>query len=60
MKVRIKFAKQGAMKFIGHLDIMRYFQKAVKRAGLDAAYSEGFQSSYDHVFCGTSGRRSHQ
>ncbi len=42
MKVRIKFAKQGAMKFIGHLDIMRYFQKAVKRAGLDAAYSEGF------------------
>ena len=42
MKIRIKFAKQGAMKFIGHLDIMRYFQKAVKRAGLDAAYSEGF------------------
>ena len=42
LKVRIKFAKQGAMKFIGHLDIMRYFQKAVKRAGLDAAYSEGF------------------
>ncbi|MEF2879960.1 MAG: TIGR03936 family radical SAM-associated protein [Blautia sp.] len=42
MKVRIKFAKEGAMKFIGHLDIMRYFQKAVKRAGLDAAYSEGF------------------
>lgn len=42
MKVRIKFAKEGAMKFIGHLDIMRYFQKAVKRAGIDVAYSEGF------------------
>ena len=42
MKVRVKFAKQGAMKFIGHLDIMRYFQKAVKRAGIDVAYSEGF------------------
>lgn len=42
MKVRVKFAKEGAMKFIGHLDIMRYFQKAVKRAGLDAAFSEGF------------------
>ena len=42
MKVRIKFAKEGAMKFIGHLDIMRYFQKAVKRAGLDAAFSEGY------------------
>lgn len=42
MKVRVKFAKEGSMKFIGHLDIMRYFQKAVKRAGLDVAYSEGF------------------
>jgi radical SAM-linked protein len=30
------------MKFIGHLDIMRYFQKANIRAGLDVAYSEGF------------------
>ena len=30
------------MKFIGHLDIMRYFQKAVRRAGIDVAYSEGF------------------
>ena len=42
MKVRVKFAKEGAMKFIGHLDIMRYFQKAIKRAGIDVAYSEGF------------------
>ena len=30
------------MKFVGHLDIMRFFQKAVKRAGIDVAYSEGF------------------
>ena len=42
MKVRVKFAKEGAMKFIGHLDIMRYFQKAVKRAGLNASFSEGY------------------
>ena len=42
LKVRVKFAKEGAMKFIGHLDIMRYFQKAIKRAGIDVAYSEGF------------------
>ena len=27
MKVRIQFSKHGVMKFIGHLDIMRYFQK---------------------------------
>lgn len=42
MKIRIKFAKQGQMKFIGHLDIMRYFQKAIRRAGIDICYSEGF------------------
>lgn len=42
MKVRIKFAKYGVMKFIGHLDTMRFFQKAVRRAGIDVKYSEGF------------------
>lgn len=42
MKVRVKFAKSGAMKFIGHLDMMRYFQKAIRRAGIDIAYSGGF------------------
>ena len=41
MKVRVKFSKQGIMKFIGHLDIMRYFQKAIRRAGIDIAYTEG-------------------
>lgn len=42
MKIRIKFAKTGNMKFIGHLDILRYFQKAMRRADVDIAYSEGF------------------
>lgn len=42
MKVRIKFTKHGAMKFIGHLDTMRYFQKAMRRADVDIRYSEGF------------------
>ena len=30
------------MKFIGHLDIMRYFQKVMRRAEVDIRYSEGF------------------
>lgn len=42
MKVRIKFYKHGAMKFIGHLDIMRYFQKAIRRADIDVTYTTGF------------------
>ena len=41
-KVRIKYAKMGVLKYIGHLDLMRFFQKAVKRADLDIAYSQGF------------------
>ena len=35
MKIRIKFAKEGNMKFIGHLDVMRYFQKVMRRADVD-------------------------
>ncbi|SEP86795.1 radical SAM-linked protein [Lachnospiraceae bacterium RM5] len=42
MKLRIKFEKYGSMKFIGHLDTMRYFQKVMRRADIDIAYSEGF------------------
>ncbi len=42
MKIRVKFAKRGSMKFVGHLDVMRYFQKAIKRAEIDIAYSGGF------------------
>lgn len=42
MKLRIKFSKHGALKFIGHLDVMRYFQKAIRRAGIDIAYTTGF------------------
>ena len=42
MKIRIKFSKYGNMKFIGHLDVMRYFQKAIRRADLNIRYSGGF------------------
>ena len=42
MRVRIKFSKHGVVKFIGHLDFMRYFQKAIRRAGIDVTYSSGF------------------
>jgi radical SAM-linked protein len=42
MEIRIKFAKYDTMKFISHLEVMRYFQKAIRRSGLDVAYTEGF------------------
>lgn len=42
MKIRIKFEKDGVMRYIGHLDIMRYFQKCMRRAEIDICYSTGF------------------
>ena len=42
MKVRIRFAKTGALVYIGHLDVMRYFQKLFRRADIPVRYSEGF------------------
>ena len=42
MKIRIKFRKYGPIRFIGHLDVMRYFQKAMRRAQIDIAYTSGF------------------
>ncbi|BCN30691.1 TIGR03936 family radical SAM-associated protein [Anaeromicropila herbilytica] len=42
MKARLKFSKTGSMKFIGHLDIMRYFQKAFRRSEIAVEYSQGY------------------
>lgn len=42
MKLRIKFKKYGSVRFLGHLDVMRYFQKAIRRAEIDIAYTTGF------------------
>lgn len=42
MNIRIKFQKTGPLRFISHLDVMRYFQKVIRRAGIDICFSEGF------------------
>ena len=42
LKLRIKYTKTGVLRFIGHLDVMRLFQKAIRRAKLDVSYSKGF------------------
>ncbi len=40
--IRLKFSKHGLMKYIGHLDVMRAFQKVMRRSGVDIAYSDGY------------------
>lgn len=42
VKLRVKFEKTGALRFIGHLDVMRFFQKCNRRAGIDVCYTGGF------------------
>ncbi|MDR2940313.1 MAG: TIGR03936 family radical SAM-associated protein [Clostridiales bacterium] len=39
---RLKFSKLGRMVFIGHLDLLKLFQKIFRKAGLPVRYSNGF------------------
>jgi radical SAM-linked protein len=41
-RLRIKFARGEEIKFISHLDVMRLWFRAFRRAGIPLAYSEGF------------------
>ena len=42
MRIRIKFTKNASVRYLGHLDIMRTFQRCFHRAGVRMTYSEGF------------------
>ncbi len=41
-KIISKYSKTGNLKYISHLDVLRFIQRAVKRADIPAKYSEGF------------------
>ena len=41
-RLRIKFSRGQELKFISHLDMMRLWQRALHRAGISLAYSEGY------------------
>lgn len=42
MIIRARFTKTGDIKYISHLDLMRLFQRAFRRANIPIKYSEGF------------------
>ncbi|HIU64799.1 MAG TPA: DUF2344 domain-containing protein [Candidatus Avacidaminococcus intestinavium] len=42
MKLRIKITKDDSIRFISHLEYIRTIERAIRRAKLPAAYSEGF------------------
>ena len=41
-RIRIQFAKEGALRYIGHLDLHHIWQRSIRRAGLPLVYSQGF------------------
>lgn len=42
MKLLLRFTKEPSVRFISHLDMQRLFQRALRRAKLPCAYSQGF------------------
>lgn len=42
-RLRIKFCRGEEIKFISHLDLVRMWHRAFRRAGMPLAYSEGFK-----------------
>ncbi|MGO9569552.1 MAG: TIGR03960 family B12-binding radical SAM protein, partial [Desulfomonilaceae bacterium] len=41
-RFRLRYAKRGRMRFIGHQDLIRLFQRAFRRGGMKLDYSHGF------------------
>jgi len=41
-KLKVVFSKTGDMRFVSHLDLMRLFQRAVRRAAIPVTLTKGF------------------
>ncbi|MHB8515688.1 MAG: TIGR03936 family radical SAM-associated protein, partial [Dehalococcoidia bacterium] len=41
-RLRVTFTRGDEMKYITHLDLMRFWERALRRAAIPVAYSEGF------------------
>jgi radical SAM-linked protein len=41
-KLRVCYAKRGRLRFTSHRDVARSFERALRRAGVPMAYSQGF------------------
>lgn len=48
--LRFRFSRGEGLKYIAHLDVLRLFERAIKRAGLPVAYTQGFNPRPKIVF----------
>lgn len=42
MRIRVTFTKTGSLRYIGHLDLHKIWERTVRRAGFPLAYTHGF------------------
>jgi radical SAM-linked protein len=48
--VRVRFEREGAIVYIGHLDLMRTFERTLRRAGMPVLYTQGYNPRPTLVF----------
>lgn len=48
--IRARFTREEELKFISHLDMMKMFERALRRAGLPVSYSQGFNPHPQIIF----------
>lgn len=49
-RFKIEFSKYGDLRFISHHDVMRLFQRALRRAGIELRMSQGFNPHPKMIF----------
>ena len=50
MRIRLEFSRGEQMKYLSHLDMMRTFGRAIRRGGVPARFTEGFNPHMKMVF----------
>ncbi len=51
MRLGVKFERTGMIKYLAHLDFQTMFNRALRRSGIDAKYSQGFNPHMLISFC---------
>ena len=51
MRLGVKFERLGMIKYLAHLDFQTMFNRALRRSGIDAKYSQGFSPHMLISFC---------
>ncbi|MHB8577378.1 MAG: TIGR03936 family radical SAM-associated protein, partial [Dehalococcoidia bacterium] len=50
-RLRVRYQRGQEVRFVSHLDMMRFWERALRRARLPVAYSEGFTAHAQMALC---------